>query len=78
MANHPNRTWRWTQDNTQGFTDAQLDNINHAISILRWQLRADNRNVDMSNLNDAISNAWSDQNSPDDLAADALKHLGRA
>lgn len=76
MINHPNRNWRWTQDNTRGFTDAQLDHINHAISILRGQLRADNRNVDMSNLNDAINNAWADQESPEKLVEDTKRQLG--
>jgi hypothetical protein len=76
MTNHPNRTWRWTQDNTQGFTDAQLDHINHAIQILRGQLRRDQRSVDMSNLNDAINDAWAEQETPDQLAADTLKQLG--
>lgn len=71
MANHPNRSWRWTQDNTEGFTDAQLDMINEAIATVR----SERPGVERSNINDAINNAWAEQDTAEALAADALRHL---
>ena len=60
----------WTQDNN-GFTDAQLKVINDAIALI------DTDGIDESNVNDAINNAWIEQDTAADLAAAASKLLGR-
>ncbi len=44
----------WTMDNTEGFTQDQLDLINEVLP----ELIADG--VDQSNANDLINNAWHD------------------
>ncbi len=61
----------WTMDNTQGFTQDQLDLINDAIDLM------DTDGIDESNVNDAINNAWAEQETAEELAADAMKLLGR-
>lgn len=61
----------WTMDNTQGFTQDQLDMINDAINLM------DTSGIDQSNIDDAINNAWCGQNTAEQLAADAAKMLGR-
>lgn len=61
----------WTMENTQGFTQDQLDLINAAIALM------DTNGVDEANVNDAINNAWGEQETADKLAADAMKLLGR-
>lgn len=61
----------WTMDNTQGFTQDQIDMINDAIDLM------DTDGIDESNVNDAINNAWAGQNTAEKLAADAMKLLGR-
>lgn len=71
MTNHPNRSRRWTQDNTSGFTDGQLAVINGAIAIIRSQ----HPGVDRSNLDAAINNAWNEQDTAEALAKDALEHI---
>ena len=45
---------RWTDDNTEGFTDDELDLLNEAQDIL------EDRNPDIhhSNICDALNNAW--------------------
>ena len=61
----------WTMDNTSGFTQTQLDLINRAIEMM------DTDGIDDSNVNDAINNAWAEQDTAEALAADAMRHLGR-
>lgn len=61
----------WTMENTEGFTQGQLDTINEAIDLM------DVDGISESNVNDAINNAWAEQETAADLAADAMKHLGR-
>lgn len=61
----------WTMENTQGFTQDQIDLINKAISLM------DTQGVASSNVNDAINNAWGGQDTAEELAADAMKYLGR-
>lgn len=60
----------WTMENTDGFTQDQLDLINEARELM------DVDGVDGSNVNDAINNAWSGQDTAADLAAAAMKQLG--
>lgn len=62
-------TEMWTMDNTQGFTQTQLDLINDAIDLM------DTDGIAESNVNDAINNAWADQSTAAELAADAAKQL---
>lgn len=62
----------WTMDNTEGFTQDQLNLINEAIEMI--SAKADG--VDAENINDAINNVWSEQETAEALAADALKYLG--
>lgn len=62
----------WTMDNTNGFTEDQLDLINEAIDLVT--AKADD--VDVKNINDAINNAWCGQETAEDLAAAVLKTLG--
>lgn len=61
----------WTTENTIGFSQAQLDIINSAIRLM------DTDGIDKSNVNDAINNAWNEQDTAEALAADAAKFLGR-
>lgn len=58
----------WTMDNTTGFSQAQLDIINKAIRLMDTEGRT---------VNDAINNAWNEQETAEELAADAAKLLGR-
>jgi hypothetical protein len=61
----------WTMDNTTGFSQAQLDIINKAIRLM------DTDGAYESTVNDAINNAWNEQETAEELAADAAKLLGR-
>ena len=61
----------WTMDNTTGFSQAQLDIINKAIRLM------DTDGAYESTVNDAITNAWNEQETAEELAADAAKLLGR-
>lgn len=60
----------WTMDNTEGFTEDQLELINDAIDML------DTDGIDGKSVNDAINNAWCDQQSALSLALAAAKTLG--
>lgn len=51
----------FTQDNTNGFTDAQLVILNEALNIRRA------RGEDEKNASDAINNAWIDDAVVEDL-----------
>lgn len=62
----------WTMDNTDGFTQSQLDMINEA----RAMVVAQADGVDSSNIDDAINNAWGEQDTAGALASDTLKTLG--
>ncbi len=62
----------WTMDNTEGFTQDQLDLINDAVKMVA--AKADG--VDAKNISDAINNAWTEQETAEDLAAATLKALG--
>lgn len=62
----------WTMDNTNGFTEDQLDIINEAFDLVA--AKADG--VDETNINDALNNAWCEQETAEELAAAALKSLG--
>lgn len=62
----------WTMDNTEGFTQSQLDMINEA----RAMVVAQADGVDSSNIDDAINNAWGEQDTAEALASDTLKTLG--
>ncbi len=46
----------WTQENTEGFTDADLVALNFALEALA----AEFEDVDPANLNDMLNNAWTD------------------
>lgn len=61
----------FTQENTQGFTAAQIEMLNAALAIVQREIPDD----DESNINDAINNAWNDQDTAEELAADALRFL---
>lgn len=62
----------WTMDNTEGFTQSQLDMINEA----RAMVVAQADGVDSKNIDDAINNAWGEQDTAEALASDTLKTLG--
>lgn len=59
-------------DNTTGFSQAHLDIINKAIRLMDTGGAAEE-----STVNDAINNAWNEQETAEELAADAAKLLGR-
>jgi hypothetical protein len=61
----------FTQENTQGFTAAQIEMLNAALAIVQREIP----DADESNINDAINNAWNDQDTAGELAADALRLL---
>ena len=61
----------FTQENTQGFTAAQIEMLNAALAIVQREIP----DADESNINDAINNAWNDQDTAEELAADALRLL---
>ncbi|GJM01951.1 MAG: hypothetical protein DHS20C08_04520 [Rhodomicrobium sp.] len=44
----------WTLDNTEGFTQSELDMINAVVS----RTQSENPDVDESNINDRANNAW--------------------
>jgi hypothetical protein len=57
----------WTMDNTEGFTQAELDTLNTALD----RLARNFPDVEPANINDALNNAWVDGISVDDLVAQA-------
>jgi hypothetical protein len=61
----------WTTENTEGFTQAELNLINEAIEIV-MQKAGD---VEAYSVDDAINNAWADQTTAAALANDALQLL---
>lgn len=62
----------WTEQNTEGFSQEQLDTINIVIE----RIRADNDGLEESSLNDAISNEWRKGISEDELYEAVSKRLG--
>ena len=62
----------WTMDNTEGFTEDQLDLINEAYDLVA--AKADD--VDAKNIYDALNNAWIEQETAEELAVVALRLLG--
>lgn len=80
----------WTTDNTEGFTQDQLDMINRVRAHVQEHAQggsipaaARSRTdawhtgaIDWSNIDDAINNCWSDGISEDELEADVLTCLG--
>ena len=62
----------WTMDNTEGFTQDQLDLINEAYDLVA--AKADD--VDAKNIYDALNNAWIEQETAEELAVVALRLLG--
>lgn len=63
----------WTEDNTEGFTAVELSIINTVLE----RVFADT-DIDESNINDAINNAWVGQSDASELEADVRKRLGIA
>lgn len=61
----------WTMDNTEGFTQAQLDDIN---AVLEFAMRHSERDPD--NLNDVINNIWCEGMTRDELLIAVSKRLG--
>jgi len=62
----------WTMDNTEGFTQEDLDLINDAFEIIS----ASHPGVDAYTIDDALNNAWLGQLSAEELADDAMRALG--
>lgn len=44
----------WTMDNTEGFTQSELNMINLVVD----QIKSEAHDVDISNINDRVNNAW--------------------
>lgn len=64
----------WTQDNTEGFTDAELATINAVLE----RIMAEGDDLEPASINDAINDAWIDGISEANLEAAARKRLGIA
>lgn len=62
----------WNMQNTEGFTQAQLDIINAVIE----RLMAGSEDLESYSINDAINNEWRDGISKDELYAATAKRLG--
>ena len=62
----------WNAENTEGFTQAQLDTINAVIE----RLMADSEDLDAHVINEAINNEWREGVSEDELHDAAAKRLG--
>ena len=60
----------WTQDNTEGFADAELSTINAALERLMSDTKADPETI-----NDAINDAWQDGATEDDLYAAVMARI---
>lgn len=64
----------WTHENTEGFTDTQLEMINRVAERVRQAASG----IEDSSINDAINNSWIEGITEDDLLADTCKRLGVA
>lgn len=62
----------WTLQNTEGFTQEQLDVINDIIE----RLMENNEDLEVNAVNAAINNEWRDGISKDELYAATAKRLG--
>lgn len=62
----------FTLDNTDGFTQADLDRLNAAAALL------DTDGIDAQNIADILNNAWYDGITVDELVAAASRRLGRS
>jgi hypothetical protein len=60
----------WTMEDTEDFTQSELDMINSVREILLAEFQGDPERVD-----DALTNAWEDGISPDELAHEAMELL---
>jgi len=61
---------KWTMEDTEGFTQSELDMINSVRETLLTEFQGDPERVD-----EAITNAWQDGISPDELAHEAMELL---
>lgn len=61
----------WTLNNTDGFTQDELDIINKAIGLI------DVGGIDQSTINDAIANEWKDDLTAEELAEAVMRRLGK-
>lgn len=61
----------WTLNNTDGFTQDELDIINKAIGLI------DVGGIDQSTINDAITNEWKDNLTAEELAEAVMRRLGK-
>jgi hypothetical protein len=61
----------WTQENTEGFTAAELVMLNNILE----RIAADAEEIDPGNINDAINNEWRDGIAEADLEAAARRAL---
>jgi hypothetical protein len=61
----------WTQENTEGFTAAELVMLNNILD----RIAADAEEIDPGNINDAINNEWRDGIAEADLEAAARRAL---
>jgi len=62
----------WTMDNTEGFSQDQLDDINELRGRLLTEASEEENSQFAMSLNDRITNEWP----ADDLEAAVRKHLG--
>jgi hypothetical protein len=65
----------WTMDNTEGFTQAELDMLNRVAERIFASAADDD---DAANVNDALNNCWVDGISEAALESAARKRLGIA
>jgi len=63
----------WTMDNTEGFTQAQLDTIN---AVLDRIMKAGGEGLEPHSINDAINNEWREGLTEEDLYEATAKRLG--
>lgn len=62
----------WDMNNTEGFTQEQLDGINAVIE----RLMADREDIDSHAIDAAISNEWREGLSEDELYEAVVRRLG--
>lgn len=64
----------WTMENTEGFTQPELDTINTCLD--RVMEMADTADLEPSSINDAINNAWRAGITSDELVSTVAARLG--
>ena len=74
LAKAKNQMAKWREDNTEGFTAAELAILNS----VQNRLEAEHPDLDGRNIADVINNAWVEGSDEDALCLASIKHFGQA